>query len=352
MCLLGCGRIVDPNTFFPTGAVPAQGPHRPGAPGADPLARIGGPLGQTRGVNPRTLVLLGATASGKSSLAVSAAVELGRRGTPAEIVNADSMLVYRGMDVGTAKPTPAERRGVPHHLVDIMEVTETASVALFQQLARAAIADCHDRGVLPIVVGGSALYIRAIVDRFEFPGTDPAVRARWEAELARRGAAELYAELVRRAPQAAAGILPGNGRRIVRALEVIELTGDFASTLPTWEYALPAVTQIGLDLPRERMDARIEQRVDQMWADGFVAEVEGLIPRGLRRGRTASRALGYRQILLSLDGHLTEAEARRQTVTGTRRFARKQLGWFRRDERIRWLPAEGGALDRLLEMVG
>ncbi len=285
------------------------------------------------------LALHGPTASGKSALAVEVALLLAARGRPAEIVNADSMAVYRGMDIGTAKPAPSERRGVRHHLIDILDVTETATVADFQGLARAAIADCHARGVVPLVVGGSALYVRAILDAFEFPGTDADVRARWEAELARVGPQALHAVLAERAPDAAAEILPGNGRRIVRALEVVELTGGYAPTLPAWTYALPGVAQWGLELPREVMDARIDARVDRMWADGLVAEVQGLIPRGLRAGRTASAALGYRQVLQFLDGELSEEEAREATKRGTRRFARKQLGWFRRDPRIVWRPA-------------
>lgn len=290
-------------------------------------------------MQPPIVVLNGPTASGKSSLAVAVALRLAERGRPAEVVNADSMLVYRGMDIGTAKPTPAERCGVRHHLVDIADVTETASVADFQRLARAAIADCRARGVVPLVVGGSALYVRAIVDDFAFPATDADVRARWEAELARVGPEALHAQLARRAPGVASVILPGNGRRIVRALEVLDLTGDFTPTLPTWTYALTDVRQWGLELPRDLMDARIDARVDRMWADGFVAEVRGLVGAGLREGRTASRALGYRQVLQFLAGDLTEDEAREATKRGTRRFARKQLGWFRRDHRIVWRTA-------------
>lgn len=290
-------------------------------------------------------VLVGPTASGKSQLAVQLAHHLRARGQDAEIVNADSMLVYRGMDIGTAKPTRAERGGVPHHLIDIMEVTQTASVAEFQRLAREAIADARARGVVPIVVGGSALYTRAVTDHFDFPGTDPTIRARWEAELERVGPEALHAELARREPAAAEQILPGNGRRIVRALEVIDLTGSFVAHLPTMAYAIDGVVQIGLDLPREVLDARIAARVDAMWERGLVAEVRRLIPRGLREGRTASRALGYRQVLAFLAGEITEDEARAETVQQTRRFARKQLGWYRRDHRIAWIGAL--AADRL-----
>ena len=297
------------------------------------------------------LVLNGPTASGKSTLAVRLAQELTAAGRPAEIVNADSMLVYRGMNIGTAKPTMPERGGVVHHLIDVLEVDQVASVATFQQLARAAIADCRHRGVIPLLVGGSALYVHAIVDDFEFPGTDPAVRARLEAELDALGAEQLYRRLVERAPEAAADILPGNARRIVRALEVLELTGSWRARLPEWNYAIAGVQQWGLELPREQLDQRIEARVQRMWADGLVAEVRGLAERGLRQGRTASRALGYRQVLALLDGELTEAEAIEQTISGTRRFARKQLGWFRRDPRIRWLPATEPGLAEHLAMT-
>jgi len=285
------------------------------------------------------LALNGPTASGKSALAVDVAVALAWRGQPAEVVNADSMLVYRGMDIGTAKPTPAERRGVRHHLVDVMDVTQTASVAEFQAAARAVMERCRARGVLPIVVGGSALYMRAILDHFEFPGTDADVRARWEAELDRVGPEALHAVLAERAPDTAAEILPGNGRRIVRALEVLELTGGHAPTLPEWTYALPNVVSVGLEVDRALMDARIAERVDRMWADGLVDEVRALECRGLRTGRTASLAIGYRQVLQFLDGELTEDEAKQAIVKATKRFARKQLGWFRRDERVTWLTA-------------
>lgn len=297
------------------------------------------------------LALNGPTASGKTAVAVAVAHALGVAGVPAEIVNADSMLVYRGMDIGTAKPTPAEREGVPHHLIDILDVTQDASVAEFQQLARAVIEDCRGRGVVPILAGGSALYVHAILDDFRFPGTDPQLRARLEAELAERGSTVLYERLRELDPKAAAGILPGNGRRIVRALEVVELTGGFRSQLPEWTYALDGVLQVGLDIPRDVLDARIEQRVERMWADGLVEEVAELAATGLREGRTASRAIGYRQVLAQLDGELTEAEAKQQTVFGTRRLARKQLGWFRRDPRIVWLPTDADAVPRIVSVV-
>jgi tRNA dimethylallyltransferase len=292
-----------------------------------------------------TVVLVGPTASGKSGLAIALAERLLAVGQPVEIVNADSMLVYRGMDIGTAKPTAEERARVQHHLLDILDVTETATVAEFQHRARAAIADCRAREVVPIVVGGSALYVRAIVDQLDFPGTDPVLRARLETELADLGAEALHRRLAAIDPAAAAAILPANGRRIVRALEVIELTGrPFAARLPERRYALPGVVQVGLAIERPALDSRIEQRVDAMWAAGLVEEVRRLAEHGLRDGLTASRALGYRQVLDLLDGEVDEAEARRRTVAATRRFARRQDSWFRQDPRIGWLAYDRGDL--------
>ncbi len=299
---------------------------------------------------PPVLSIIGPTASGKTALSVAVAEALQAGGRPAEVVNTDSMLLYRGMDIGTAKPTAVERRGVPHHLLDVLDVTETATVARFQALARAAVAQCRGRGVLPVLVGGSSLYVRAVLDEMSFPGTDPAVRARLEEELASQGLPVLWQRLVALAPEAAARMEPGNARRVVRALEVLELTGSFSGALPEPRYALPGVVQVGLVLDRAVMDERITRRVDRMWQAGLVAEVRALEARGLREGRTASRALGYAQVLRALAGQCTEDEARALTVAGTRRFARKQLGWFRRDPRISWLPAEQ-PLDALVAQV-
>lgn len=291
------------------------------------------------------VVVTGPTAVGKTGLALALADRMNRAGRPSEIVNADSMLVYRGMDIGTAKPTRLEQDLVRHHLIDIMDVAETATVAEFQSLARAVIADCLSRGVTPLVVGGSALYIRAVIDEFEFPGTDPGRRAVLEDELDRSGALALHRRLAALDPAAAAVMEPANGRRIVRALEVIELTGQpYRATLPAHRYALPDVRQFGLDAPRDVLDLRIADRVDQMWRAGFVAEVNDLSTRGLRDGVTAARALGYRQVLAHLDGTVGEDEARRQTVLATRKFARRQASWFRRDPRIHWLsPGSSGS---------
>jgi tRNA dimethylallyltransferase len=285
-----------------------------------------------------TVVLVGPTAAGKSALAADLARRYTAEDQPAEVINADSMLVYRGMDIGTAKPSKVELAEIPHHMIDLREVNQTTTVAEFQQLARAAIADCQRRDVIPIVVGGSALYIRAILDDFEFPGTDPAVRTRLENELARQGAKWLYQRLSEADPLAANRILPGNTRRIVRALEVIELTGrPFTATLPERRYRLPDVVQIGLTIDRAPLDARIADRVDAMWAAGFVDEVRRLAAAGLRESLTASRALGYRQVLRFLDGEITEAQARELTIGATRKFARRQDSWFRKDARIHWL---------------
>jgi tRNA dimethylallyltransferase len=284
------------------------------------------------------VAVVGPTAAGKSDLSLVLARDLG-----GEVVNADSMQLYRGMDIGTAKLTEHERAGVPHHLLDIWPVTQAASVSEYQQLARTAIADIRARGRTPILVGGSGLYVRAAIDNLEFPGTDPDLRASLEAELALVGPARLHARLAAVDPAAAAAILPGNGRRIVRALEVVQLSGrPFSATLPRYESVYPAV-QIGVSLPRPDLDRRITARVSRMWQLGLVDEVRGLVAAGLRDGRTASRALGYAQVLRFLDGDWTQDEAAAQTVLATKRFVRRQESWFRRDPRVVWLA--GGSPD-------
>ncbi|MFF0525472.1 tRNA (adenosine(37)-N6)-dimethylallyltransferase MiaA [Actinomadura nitritigenes] len=295
------------------------------------------------------IAVVGATAAGKSDLAVELALRLG-----GEAVNADSMQLYRGMDIGTAKLTPAEMRGVPHHLLDVWDVTETASVAEYQRLSADAIAEIRGRGRLPVLVGGSGLYVRAALDRLEFPGTDPAVRARLEGELEREGSAALHARLRERDPAAAEAILPSNGRRIVRALEVIEISGrPFTAALPEHVYRYGSVVQIGLGVPRETLDERIALRVRRMWDAGLVDEVRALEKRGLRDGLTAGRALGYAQVLRFLAGEWTEERAMEETVRTTRRFARRQESWFRRDPRVHWLPHDAPDLvERALGLVG
>jgi tRNA dimethylallyltransferase len=248
------------------------------------------------------------------------------------------MQVYRGMDIGTAKLPPEQRRGITHHLLDLLEVSEPATVAEFQGWAREVITDCRARGVAPVLVGGSALYTRAVLDRFEFPGTDPAVRHQLEQELAEVGPEELHRRLTAVDADAAARIIPSNGRRVVRALEVIAITGrPFSASLPELQYAIPGAHQVGVDIPRDVLDERIALRVERMWEAGFVDEVRGLVGHGLREGRTANRALGYQQVLAFLDGEITEAEAKEQTITGTRRFARRQDSWFRKDPRVVWV---------------
>ncbi|MDT0347317.1 tRNA (adenosine(37)-N6)-dimethylallyltransferase MiaA [Streptomyces litchfieldiae] len=284
---------------------------------------------------PQVVAVVGPTAAGKSDLGVALAGRLG-----GEVINADSMQLYRGMDIGTAKLTPAERRGVPHHLLDIWDVTRTASVAEYQRLARDRIDRLLAAGRVPVLVGGSGLYVRAAVDPLDFPGTDPAVRARLEAELARHGSGVLHARLAAADPPAARAILPSNGRRIVRALEVIEITGQpFTARMPgpDEERAAYRTLQIGVGVERPELDERITARVDRMWRAGLVEEVRALEAAGLREGRTASRALGYQQVLAALAGECTLEEAREETIRATRRFARRQESWFRRDARVRWL---------------
>ncbi|WP_407561609.1 tRNA (adenosine(37)-N6)-dimethylallyltransferase MiaA [Streptomyces sp. 184] len=291
---------------------------------------------------PQVVAVVGATAAGKSELGIALARRLG-----GEIVNADSMQLYRGMNIGTAKLTPAERQGVPHHLLDVWDVTETASVAAYQGLARAEIDRLGALSRTAVLVGGSGLYVRGAVDAMEFPGTDPAVRARLEAELAAGGPGPLHARLAAADPAAARAILPGNGRRIVRALEVIELTGrPFTANLPAHESVYDTV-QIGIAVPRPELAGRIERRVHRMWRAGLVDEVRRLEAEGLREGRTASRALGYQQVLSFLAGQCTEAEARDETVRATRRFARRQETWFRRDARVHWISGSEDDGDRL-----
>jgi tRNA dimethylallyltransferase len=287
---------------------------------------------------PRVIAVVGPTAAGKSALSLALARELG-----GEVVNADSMQLYRGMDIGTAKLSAAEREGVPHHVLDIWDVTFPASVAEYQAVARTAVDDIAARGRVPLLVGGSGLYVRAVLEDFAFPGTDPDVRARLEDELAAVGPGPLHDRLRGRDPVAAEKILPSNGRRIVRALEVIEMTGrPFTASLPSPTPVYPSV-QIAVD--RSDLDDRIARRVDLMWESGLLDEVRALEKAGLREGRTASRALGYQQALAELDGELTGEQARADTVLGTRRFVRRQRSWFRRDPAVVWLD---GASDTLV----
>lgn len=280
----------------------------------------------------RVLAIVGPTASGKSALAVAVAQRIS-----GEIISTDSMQVYRGMDIGTATPTMQERGGVPHHLMDVWPMEHLVTVSEFQTDARAAIEDVLSRDHVPVVVGGSGLFVSAVLDDLNFPGTDEQVRSRWEAELEAHGPAALHERLAEVDPAAAAAILPSNGRRIVRALEVIELTGEpFIAEFPD-PVGVYSTVRVGLEIPRDVLDERIAQRVDAMFSAGFVNEVRALDAIGLRVARTASRALGYSQVLAMLDGEITEEQAREEITFATRRFARRQQRWFRRDTRIRWI---------------
>ncbi len=294
----------------------------------------------------RPLAIVGSTGTGKSALALAVAQRLSGE-TGVEIVNADAMQLYRGMDIGTAKLPVAERQGIEHHQLDVLDVTQTATVARYQQAAAADIESVMARGSVPLIVGGSMLYLQALLDQWSFPATDPDVRARWEGRLAEVGLAALHAELGRVDPNAASSILPTDGRRIVRALEVVELTGrPFAASAPSIGRPRWDTTIVGLDWDTGLLDERLARRTDDMFSAGLVAEVAALCERGLRAGVTASRALGYAQVLQALEAGGTDADlaqARERTFIGTRRYVRRQRSWFRRDHRIHWLD---GAADR------
>ncbi|MBB4684988.1 tRNA (adenosine(37)-N6)-dimethylallyltransferase MiaA [Amycolatopsis jiangsuensis] len=297
---------------------------------------------------PVPVAVVGPTATGKTALAVELALALG-----GEVVNADALQLYRGMDLGTAKATREERRGVPHHLLDVLDVTETASVAAYQHAARRTIERIRAAGRVPVLTGGSGLYVQAVLDDLRFPGTDPAIRARLDEEAAGLGTAALHSRLAERDPAAAAAILPTNTRRIVRALEVIEITGEpFSANLPKPGPARYGTVLIGVDREPAALDERVDLRVERMFAAGLVAEVRELAGRGLREGKTASRALGYQQVLAELDGAGDFPAAAAATAQATRRFVRRQRSWFRRDQRIRWFDgAEPDLAARVLTVL-
>jgi tRNA dimethylallyltransferase len=299
------------------------------------------------GAAPPLVVVVGPTASGKSGLGVALARALG-----GEVINADAMALYRGMDVGTAKLPAAERAGVPHHLLDVLDVTETASVAAYQRVARATIESLRAAGCTPVLVGGSGLYVQAVLDELDFPGTDPTLRAELEAELAAVGPQALHNRLTAADPAAAAAVLPSNGRRIVRALEVVMVTGrPFSARLAVDGSPRYGAVLLGVDRPTPELDVRVARRVALMFAAGLVDETRSLLDRGLREGRTASRALGYQQVVAALDGTRDLSAAAADTVRATRRFIRRQRSWFRRDRRITWLEAGPDLVDRALDLL-
>ncbi|MFC3962025.1 tRNA (adenosine(37)-N6)-dimethylallyltransferase MiaA [Nocardia jiangsuensis] len=286
------------------------------------------------------VAVIGPTATGKSDLGLFLAEQLG-----GEIVNIDAMQLYRGMDIGTAKLAPAERRGIPHHQLDVLEVTATATVAAYQAAAAADVEAIRARGRVPVIVGGSMMYVQALLDQWEFPATDPAVRARWEGVLAEQGLAAVHAALRAADPVAAATILPTDGRRMVRALEVVELTGrPFAASAPVIGTPRWNTLLLGLDRATAELDARIELRTAHMFEAGLVDEVRGLLGRGLRDGVTARRAIGYAQVLAHLDDEYDLNHAVERTLIGTRRYVRRQRSWFRRDPRVHWLDGADPAL--------
>ncbi|ATG52542.1 tRNA (adenosine(37)-N6)-dimethylallyltransferase MiaA [Brachybacterium vulturis] len=307
------------------------------------------PAAAATGATVPLVAVVGATATGKSDLAIDLAERLG-----GEVVNADALQLYRGMDIGTAKVTAQERRGIAHHLLDVLEVTEEASVSAFQRDARAAVAGIRSRGRVPILVGGSGLYVRAALDEIEFPPTDPEVRARLEERAQREGAEALHRQLRDTDPEAARTIGSHDTRRIVRALEVGELTGrPFTAFLPRPHHHDPSTVQLGLRLDRPLLHERIRARVHRMVEQGLLEEIRTLRARGLDEGRTARRAIGYEQGLAVLDGTLSCEQAIEDTIAGTRRLVRKQDTWFRRDQRVRWLPADAGAglVERALAQI-
>ena len=296
----------------------------------------------------RLIVICGATATGKSDLAVALAHEIN-----AEIINADSMQLYKGMDIGTAKITIEEQKGIAHHLMNLLDVTQDANVAWYQELARAAITEIHGRGKDVIIVGGTGLYIKAILDELNFPDTDPVVRAELELELATKGIGPLFERLEKLDPAAALAIDQANSRRVIRALEVIKITGKpFTANLPREESSrYPHAKQFGLVMDRDALSGRISDRVDRMWELGLVAEAEKLIAAGIAQGVTAQRALGYAQVIAQIEGKVTEEEAKEETKRATRQYARRQETWFSRDERIAWISPTQNALQRILESI-
>jgi tRNA dimethylallyltransferase len=286
----------------------------------------------------RLIAVVGPTGAGKSALAIQIAKHIASMGGTAEIINCDSMQFYKGMDVGTAKLPLAERQGVEHHLFDFLEITDESTAAEYQQLARPLIAELQSRGITPILVGGSMLYVAAVLNRFEFPARDEELRARLEQDLIDLGPHEMHRRLKALDPVAASRIIPENGRRSVRAIEIVTLTGEpFAAALPEVPEDWQPVLEIGITGDREDLRARLETRVHQMWRQGLIDEVKALESKGIRQGKTSSVAIGYSQAIKQIDGEMSEVEAIADTVRLTQKYARRQMSWFRRDQRIQWL---------------
>ena len=288
----------------------------------------------------KLIAVVGATGTGKSELALGLAEKILQHGIKAEIVNADAMQLYRGMDIGTAKLSISDRRGIDHHLIDVLEITEESTAAEYQKLARAKILELQASDTIPILVGGSMLYVASCLNNFQFPERDQQLRAELEAELTEHGPIHMHKKLEQIDELAASRIIKENGRRIVRALEIVMLTGEpFAAALPEKVDSWQPVVEFGLRIDRETLLPRLEERVHEMWNKGLLDEVEALIPNGLRGSKTASVAIGYAQALGFIDGELTREEAIASTVQLTQRYARRQVSWFKRDDRINWLEA-------------
>jgi tRNA dimethylallyltransferase len=301
----------------------------------------------------KLIAVVGATGTGKSELAIGIAERISKHGLKAEIVNADAMQLYKGMDIGTAKLSIPERRGVSHHLIDVLEISQESTAAEYQKLARAKILELQDSGIIPILVGGSMLYVASCLNNFEFPERDQQLRAELEQELEAHGPLHMHRKLSELDEVAASRIIPENGRRIVRALEIVMLTGEpFAAALPEKTDSWQPVLEFGLRIEREALLPRLEQRVFRMWEQGLVEEVETLISLGFRDSKTASVAIGYAQALGQIDGELSREEAIASTVSLTQRYARRQVSWFKRDERIQWLEAlDSDCLDQAMAAV-
>ena len=296
----------------------------------------------------KVIVICGATATGKSDIALDIAEQIG-----AEIINADSMQLYTGMDIGTAKLSVGQRRGIPHHLLDVLSVKQDSTVAWYQQLAREQISEIHSRNQHVVLVGGTGLYIKAVLDDLNFPDTNPEVRTRLESEAEEYGADSLFTRLQELDPAAALAIDRANTRRIIRALEVIEITGKpFTANLPREDSSrFPDALQFGLAMEREHLRERIDLRVEKMWEQGFVAEVDALIADGILEGSTAQRALGYSALIAMRAGEMTEEDAKEETKRSTRQYARRQETWFSRDARIQWIAPHQPRLETIMQKI-